>query len=98
MNKSKQWAVQLTGVLMGLYSFFLTLNISFDWLTVDSISAFVPLVVAIVAFGGTVYPTFKNTFLFKNGKRQAELIEKGKLYEIEKEDEQENKIEKDDEK
>ncbi|MBC6163283.1 hypothetical protein HB999_07355 [Listeria booriae] len=84
MNKSKQWALQLTGVLMGLYSFFLTLNISFDWLTVDSINAFVPLVVAIVAFAGTVYPTFKNTFLFKNGKRQADLIEKGKLYEEER--------------
>lgn len=91
MNTKKQWATQLTGLLMAIYGFLMTLNLHFDWLTVDSINAFVAVVIAAVVFGGTVYAVFKNTFLFKNGKRQAELIEKGKLYE-----EEQTEIRKDD--
>ncbi|KGL44137.1 hypothetical protein [Listeria newyorkensis] len=81
MSTKKQWVTQLTGLLMAIYSLLMTLNLHFDWLTVESINAAVTVIVAAVVFGGTLYAVFKNTFLFKNGKRQAELIEKGKLYE-----------------
>ncbi|HAC0715653.1 TPA_asm: hypothetical protein GYZ54_14115 [Listeria monocytogenes] len=76
-SKKKQWAIQLTGLLTAIYTLLTSLNLHFDWFTMDSINAFVAVFVALVAFGGTLYPTFKNTFLFKKGKEQASLIKEG---------------------
>ncbi|MBC1722233.1 hypothetical protein [Listeria seeligeri] len=76
-SKKKQWAIQLTGLLTAIYTLLASLNLHFEWFTMDSINAFVAVFVALVAFAGTLYPTFKNTFLFKKGKEQAVLIEKG---------------------
>ncbi|EAF7295927.1 hypothetical protein AV720_14525 [Listeria monocytogenes] len=76
-SKKKQWAIQLTGLLMAIYTLFTSLNLHFEWLTVDSINAIVAVIAALVAFSGTLYATFKNTFLFQKGKEQAELIEEG---------------------
>ncbi|WP_270995615.1 hypothetical protein [Listeria seeligeri] len=87
-SKKKQWAIQLTGLLTAIYTLLTSLNLHFDWFTTDSINAFVAVFVALAAFAGTLYPAFKNTFLFKNGKQQAKLIQESLKNKQEKDDKQ----------
>lgn len=64
-DRQKGVAILLSGWLFALMGFLSTLNIHFEWLTEESINAFVAFVVATVILIGTAWPVWKNTFVSK---------------------------------
>ncbi|XQY90634.1 phage holin [Metabacillus sp. HB246100] len=59
----KDIATLLGGFLTALLMFFGTIGISFEWLTKESIDAFVVLVTATIALVINIYAVWKNTFV-----------------------------------
>lgn len=60
--------------LMALYSFFLTLNISFEWFTPDTINAFGVFILAAGAFGLSAWTGWRNTYLTQKGLERAAKV------------------------
>lgn len=74
LNWWKQTATLVGGVLTALIAFFGALNVHFQWLTSDSVNAFVSLIVAVGAlFVGSI-ATILNTYLTKKKKEQATQV------------------------
>ena len=74
LNWWKQTATLVGGVLTALIAFFGALNVHFQWLTADSVNAFVSLIVAVGAlFVGSI-ATILNTYLTKKKKEQATQV------------------------
>jgi len=74
LNWWKQTATLVGGVLTALIAFFGALNVHFQWLTADSVNAFVSLIVAIGAlFVGSI-ATILNTYLTNKKKEQATQV------------------------
>ncbi len=74
LNWWKQTATLVGGVLTALIAFFGTLNVHFQWLTSDSVNAFVSLIVAVGAlFVGSI-ATILNTYLTNKKKEQATTV------------------------
>lgn len=74
LNWWKQTATLVGGVLTALIAFFGALNVHFQWLTADSVNAFVSLIVAIGAlFAGSI-ATILNTYLTNKKKEQATTV------------------------
>ncbi|MGG3383091.1 hypothetical protein [Heyndrickxia faecalis] len=70
----KQTATLVGGVLTALIAFFGALNVHFQWLTADSVNAFVSLIVAIGAlFAGSI-ATILNTYLTNKKKEEATQV------------------------
>lgn len=75
----KGWVVLVTGVLSSLLMFFGTINVTFDWFTMESISAFSVLLGALLLLGFNLYSVWKNTYITKKGKKQLDVLEKNDL-------------------
>lgn len=74
LNWWKQTATLVGGVLTALIAFFGALNVHFQWLTANSVNAFVSLIVAIGAlFVGSI-ATILNTYLTNKKKEQATTV------------------------
>ncbi|MED4866097.1 hypothetical protein ABET15_04150 [Heyndrickxia faecalis] len=74
LNWWKQTATLVGGVLTALIAFFGALNVHFQWMTADSVNAFVSLIVAVGAlFVGSI-ATILNTYLTKKKKEQATQV------------------------
>lgn len=74
LNWWKQTATLVGGVLTALIAFFGALNVHFQWLTADSVNAFVSLIVAFGAlFVGSI-ATILNTYLTNKKKEQATTV------------------------
>ncbi len=68
----------LGGFLTSLFLFLGAIGVSFDWLTQQSIDAFVMLCGASVALGINLYAVWKNTYVSKKARKQKEVLkEKG---------------------
>lgn len=64
----------LGGFLTALLLFLGTVGISFKWLTMDSINAFVVLISALVALIVNVYAVWKNTYVSKKAQLQKKSL------------------------
>lgn len=69
----------VTGFLSALLLFLGTIGISFEWFTTESINAFGVLLAATIALVASFYAIWKNTYISKKAKKQAELLEKHNL-------------------
>ena len=72
---NKDIAKQITGFLTALFLFLGTINVKFEWFTLDSINALEVVIVAAIPLGYTLYVIYKNHFGFTNkAKEQKEVL------------------------
>lgn len=78
-DKLKQYFALFGGWLSAVLLFLGTLNVSFEWFTMESIDAFVAVLVAAVPFIIVIYGVWKNSYrLSEKAKRQeVELKRRG---------------------
>ncbi|APB37991.1 hypothetical protein [Heyndrickxia coagulans] len=74
LNWWKQTATLVGGVLTALIAFFGALNVHFQWLTADSVNAFVSLIVAVGTLFVGSFATIVNTYLTKRAKEKATVV------------------------
>ncbi|MBX6334370.1 hypothetical protein IRY61_03470 [Candidatus Saccharibacteria bacterium] len=74
LNWWKQTATLVGGVLTALIAFFGALNVHFQWLTADSVNAFVSLIVAVGALFVGSLATWLNTYLTSKKKDEATTV------------------------
>lgn len=79
LDKAKQYVAMVGGFLSAVFLFLGTLNIKFEWFTVDSIDAFVVVLGAGLPMAMALYGVYKNQYLLtKKAKVQEdELKSKG---------------------
>lgn len=70
----KDVATLIGGFLTAVMVFLATLNIKFEWLTEESISAFVAVIVAAALLVSGLVATWRNTYVSKKGKQQKEFL------------------------
>lgn len=78
-DKIKGLAILLSGWLFAVMAFLATINIKYEWLTGESINAFVAFFVATVMLIVTAYAIWKNTFVSKKAQKQNEELHKKEL-------------------
>lgn len=71
----KDIATLIGGFLTALLLFLGTVGISFDWLTQDSIDAFVVLIGAAIALGINFYAVWKNTYASRKAQLQKKALQ-----------------------
>lgn len=77
---NKDIAKQITGFLTVLFLFLGTLNVKFEWFTLDSINAFEAVVVAAIPLIYSLYAIYKNHFGFtEKAKEQKEVLKRNGL-------------------
>jgi len=69
----------VSAILLSLSAFLGVLGYQFDWLTQESINAFVVVLYAVAGFGYTAFEIYKNKFGTQKGKKQNELLKKNNL-------------------
>jgi len=74
LNWWKQTATLVGGVLTALIAFFGALNVHFQWLTADSVNAFVSLIVAVGSLFVGSLATWLNTYLTRKKKDEATTV------------------------
>ncbi|WLR54278.1 phage holin [Mesobacillus subterraneus] len=75
----KDVVMQVTGFLMVIMLFLGTLNVKFNWLTEESISAFGVVLSAGIALVVTLYTIYKNHYGFTDrAKEQKKFLERNK--------------------
>lgn len=71
----KDIVILVTGFLSTLLLFLGTINVYFEWFTMDSINAFGALLGAGIALGGALFAVYKNTHvLTPKGRKQAVVL------------------------
>ena len=73
-GKAKDIATLIGGFLTAVMVFLATLNIKYEWLTEDSISALTAVIVAAILLVTGLIATWKNTYVSKKGKQQEEYL------------------------
>lgn len=78
-DKLKQYIGLFGGLLSAVLLFLGTLNVQFDWFNVDSIDAFIAVLIAAIPFILIIYGVYKNSYLLtdKAKKQERELKRKG---------------------
>ncbi|AUO14809.1 phage holin [Priestia megaterium] len=77
---NKDIAKQITGFLTAVFLFLGTINVKFEWFTLDSINALEVVIVAAIPLGYTLYVIYKNHFGFtKKAKEQKEVLKQNDL-------------------
>ena len=69
----------IAAILLAASSFLGVLGYQFDWLTQDSINAFVVVLYAVAGFGYTAFEIYKNKFATKKGKQQKKVLKDNKV-------------------
>lgn len=76
-DKLKQYVALFGGFLSAVLLFLGTINIKFEWFTVDSINAFVVVLMAAVPFVLAGYGVYKNSYLLsKKAKKQEDALKR----------------------
>lgn len=76
----KDIVILVTGFLSTLLLFLGTINVYFEWFTMDSINAFGALLGAGLALGGALYAVYKNTYaVTRKSRKQAKVLERNGL-------------------
>jgi arginine exporter protein ArgO len=70
----KDILILLGGFLTALLLFLGTIGVQFDWLTQESIDAFVLFVGATIALGLNLYAVWKNTHVSKKAQIQKKVL------------------------
>lgn len=78
-DKVKGWVVLVTGVLSSLLLFLGTINVQYEWFTLESIGAFGGVLTAVLLLGFNLYSVWKNTYITKKGKKQLDVLEQNDL-------------------
>lgn len=78
-KRVESWVVLVTGVLSSLLLFLGTINVQYEWFTLESIGAFGGVLTAVLLLGFNLYSVWKNTYITKKGKKQLEVLEKNDL-------------------
>lgn len=78
-NKVKSWVILVTGVLSSLLLFLGTINVKYDWFTMESIGAFGGLLTAFLVLVFNLYAVWENTYVTKKGKKELEVLERNDL-------------------
>lgn len=73
-DKLKQYVALFGGWLSAVLLFLGTLNIKFEWFTVDAISAFVVVLTATIPFVLIGYGVWKNTYLIRQKAKAQEVV------------------------
>lgn len=77
LDKAKQIIAMVGGFLSSTLMFLGTLNVKYDWFTVESIDAFVVVLGAAVPLAFAFYGIYKNTFLLtKKAKIQEDELKR----------------------
>ncbi|MED4029957.1 phage holin [Priestia megaterium] len=77
---NKDIAKQITGFLTALVLFLGTINVKFEWFTLDSINALEVVIVAAIPLAYTFYVIYKNHFGFtKKAKEQNKVLKQKDL-------------------
>lgn len=72
---NKDLAKQITGWLMAVLLFLGTINVKFEWFTVESINAFEVVMVASIPLIGVGVTIYKNHYgITKKAKEQKEVL------------------------
>ncbi|WP_020007418.1 phage holin [Salinicoccus albus] len=69
----------IAAILLAASSFLGVLGYQFDWLTQDSINAFVVVLYAVAGFAYTAFEIYKNKFATKKGKQQKKVLKDNKV-------------------
>lgn len=77
---TKDIVILVTGFLSTLLLFLGTINVYFEWFTMDSINAFGALLGAGIALAGALYAVYKNTYaMSEKSREQAKVLERNGL-------------------
>lgn len=77
---NKDLVKQITGWLMAVLLFLGTINVKFEWFTVESINAFEVVMVASIPLIGVVVTIYKNHYgITKKAKEQKEVLKQNNL-------------------
>ncbi|WJY27496.1 phage holin [Sporosarcina trichiuri] len=78
-DKLKQYIGLFGGLLSAVLLFLGTLNVQFEWFNVDSIDAFIGVLIAAVPFILLIYGVYKNSYIVtdKAKKQENELKRRG---------------------
>lgn len=68
-NKVKSWVILVTGVLSSLLLFLGTINVKYDWFTMESIGAFGGLLTAFLILVFNLYAVWETHTLPKKEKK-----------------------------
>ncbi|MFE4119951.1 phage holin [Priestia sp. YIM B13486] len=72
---NKDVAKQITGFLTALFLFLGTINVKFEWFTLDSINAFEVVIVAAIPLVYTFYRIYQNHYgTTEKAKEQKEVL------------------------
>lgn len=74
---NKDIVILVTGFLSSVLLFLGTINVYFEWFTMDSINAFGALLGSAIVLAGALYGVYKNTYaVTEKARRQAEELER----------------------
>jgi len=76
-EKLKQYIALFGGWLSAVLFFLGTIGIAFDWFTLDSIDAFVAVLVAFIPFALLLFGVWKNSYVISDkAKGQEEVLKR----------------------
>jgi protein-S-isoprenylcysteine O-methyltransferase Ste14 len=76
----KDIVILVTGFLSTLLLFLGTINVYFEWFTMNSINAFGALLGAGIALAGALFAVYKNTYaVTRKARKQKALLERNGL-------------------
>lgn len=75
----KGWVTLVVGFLMAMLGFLATLNIKYEWLTTESITAFGVVLAALLMLVINTYAIVKKAYVTKKDKKRLELMKRNGL-------------------